>query len=246
MPGIFRSLFPKKKRPSGEKSESLQLLEQILGLEIEHPTIFERALRHRSTLASDQYASFDSYERLEFLGDAVLDLIAAEILYEMYPRKDEGFLTKMRAKLVRGETLAHFSSVLGLESLMEIGERSKQMKLSVSMLADVFESIIAAIYITSGYAEAYRFVKGVYQEHVDFDDLLNTTDNFKSALLEYTQAEKMPLPQYDLISESGPGHNKTFEVQVTVGEQTLGTGIGKSKKKAEQLAAEEALQHLMG
>lgn len=242
---FFRSLFSRKKKPSVEKNDTLRTLETILGFEISRPDIFERALRHRSTLASDQYAAFDSYERLEFLGDAVLDLIAAEILYEKFPRKDEGFLTKMRAKLVKGETLAQFSEDLGLASLMEIGERSKQMKLSVSMLADVFESVIAAIYITAGYAEAYRFVKKVYQDHVDFDALLNTTDNFKSALLEYTQAEKMPLPHYELISESGPGHNKTFEVKVVVGEQILGTGSGKSKKKAEQVAAEAALQTLL-
>lgn len=245
MPAFLRRLFPSKKKPSVEKNETLLALEKILGMEVTQPKIFEKALRHRSTLASDQYASFDSYERLEFLGDAVLDLIAAEILYDKYPRKDEGFLTKMRAKLVKGETLAQFSTALGLESLMEIGERSKQMTLSVSMLADVFESIIAAIYITSGYAEAYRFVNRVYHDHIDFDTLLNTMDNFKSALLEYTQAERMPLPVYELVSESGPGHNKTFEVKVVVGDRVLGTGTGKSKKKAEQVAAEVALQTLI-
>ena len=127
---------------------------------------------------------------------------------------------------------------------MEIGETKSNTKISKSILADVFESIIAAIYITSGYPKAFQFVEHVYDQHVDFNDLVNTVDNHKSALLEYTQAQRLPLPQYRLVSESGPGHNRTFEVKVVVGNDELGVGVGKSKKKAEQLAAEVALQVL--
>lgn len=242
---FLRSLFSKKGKDSVGKTERIVELEHILGFTISNPDLFERALRHRSMLSQEQYAKFDSYERLEFLGDAVLDLIAAEILFEKYPTKDEGFLTKIRAKLVRGETLAEFSVKLGFEQLMEMGERSKSMKISKSILADAFESIIAAIYITKGYQTAFEFVRRVYKKHVNFDSLVHTVDNYKSALLEYTQAERLPLPHYELISESGPGHNRTFEVKVLVGDQELGTGVGKSKKKAEQLAAEVALQSLV-
>jgi len=179
---------------------------------------------------------------LEFLGDAVLDLIAAEILFNQYPEKDEGFLTKVRAKLVRGETLSDFSRKLGISDLMELGERNSATKVSKSILADAFESIIAAIYITKGYDDAYQFVDRVIKENLVITELINTVDNYKSALLEYAQAEKMSIPRYELIKESGPGHNRTFEVEVLIGDEQLGTGIGKSKKKAEQKAAKEALK----
>lgn len=241
----FRLFFSKKKEDAPELNERLKKLEGIIGLTIDDPSLFLRALRHRSILANEEYEIYDSYERLEFLGDAVLDLIAAEILFKKYPKKDEGFLTKIRAKLVRGETLSIFSKDLGLEKLMELGEKSANVILSKSILADVFESIIAAIYITYGYEQAYGFVNRIFDTYIDFDDLVHTVDNHKSALLEYTQAQKLPLPRYELVSEFGPGHNRTFKVKVMVGNRELGIGEGKSKKKAEQVAAELALKALL-
>lgn len=246
MPDWFRSLFTKKNKSdiSPELKSRIEKLERIVGFQIDDPSLFLKALRHRSTLSQEQYQTYDSYERLEFLGDAVLDLIAAEILFNQYPEKDEGFLTKVRAKLVRGETLSDFSMKLGIEDLMELGERNGNTEVSKSILADAFESIIAAIYITKGYRHAYEFVDRVIVENLIIKELINTLDNYKSALLEYAQAEKMPVPRYELINESGPGHNRTFEVKVLIGENQLGTGIGKSKKKAEQKAAREALKSI--
>jgi ribonuclease-3 len=246
MPDWFRSLFTKKNKSdiSPELKSRIEKLERIVGFQIDDPSLFLKALRHRSTLSQEQYQTYDSYERLEFLGDAVLDLIAAEILFNQYPEKDEGFLTKVRAKLVRGETLSDFSMKLGIEDLMELGERNGNTEVSKSILADAFESIIAAIYITKGYRHAYEFVDRVIAENLIIKELINTLDNYKSALLEYAQAEKMPVPRYELINESGPGHNRTFEVKVLIGENQLGTGIGKSKKKAEQKAAREALKSI--
>ncbi|MEP0008501.1 MAG: ribonuclease III [Balneola sp.] len=245
MPTWLRSLFKKKDQSIDQvKNERLLQLERIIGFEIDDPSLFLRALRHRSTLANEQYSSHDSYERLEFLGDAVLDLIAAEVLFEKFPTANEGFLTKSRAKLVKGETLAKFSIKLGIEDLLELGERSDQVSISKSILADVFESIIAAIYITKGYANAFMFVSEVFEKQVDFKKLVNQVDNFKSALLEYTQAEKMSLPSYKVVSESGPGHDKVFEIMVVVDGKELGTGQGRSKKSAEQEAAKVALKTL--
>lgn len=246
MPQWFRSLFSKKKKSdlSPELKSRIEKLERIVGLQIDDPSLFLKALRHRSTLSQEQYETYDSYERLEFLGDAVLDLIAAEILFNDYPEKDEGFLTKVRAKLVRGDTLSSFSKELGLEELMELGERNGGGKISKSILADAFESIIAAIYITKGYRQAYQFVDRVIKNNLVIEELINTVDNYKSVLLEYAQAQKMPIPQYELISESGPGHNRTFRVKVMIGENEYGQGKGKSKKKAEQRAAKQALKEL--
>jgi ribonuclease-3 len=246
MANWFRSLFAKEKKSdlSPELQNRIQKLERIVGFQIDNPSLFLKALRHRSTLSSVQYESFDSYERLEFLGDAVLDLIAAEILFNNYPEKDEGFLTKVRAKLVRGDTLSTFSTELGIEELMELGERGNQTKISKNILADAFESIIASIYITKGYKQAYNFVDRVIKENLEVEELINTVDNYKSALLELAQANKMSIPVYELISESGPGHNRTFKVKVLVDDRELGTGKGKSKKKAEQKAAKQALKEL--
>ncbi|HAH51416.1 MAG TPA: ribonuclease III [Balneola sp.] len=245
MPAWLRSLFKKKDQSKDQvKNERLLQLERIIGLKIDDPSLFLKALRHRSTLANDQYSSHDSYERLEFLGDAVLDLIAAEVLFEKFPTANEGFLTKSRAKLVKGETLAKFSEELGIEELLELGERSEQLTISKSILADVFESIIAAIYITKGYPSAFLFVSKVFEDQVDFQKLVNQVDNFKSALLEFTQAEKMSLPDYKVISESGPGHDKVFEIMVYVDNKELGVGHGRSKKIAEQAAAKVALKTL--
>ncbi|MEX0721847.1 MAG: ribonuclease III [Balneolaceae bacterium] len=245
MPQWFRSLFEKKTDLSPELKSRIESLERIVGFKINDPSLFLKALRHRSTLSQEKYQTYDSYERLEFLGDAVLDLIAAEILFNEYPTKDEGFLTKIRAKLVRGETLSDLSKKLGLEKLMELGERSGNIKVSKNILADALESIIAAIYITKGYPHAYQFVNGVIKKHLILEELVKVMDNYKSALLEYTQANKLPLPNYISVSESGPGHNRTFEVKVVVGEKELGKGSGKSKKKAEQEAAKVALEEIL-
>jgi ribonuclease-3 len=245
MPSWFRSLFNKKdQRTDQTKTERILELERIIGLEINDPSLFLRALRHRSTLSNDQYATHDSYERLEFLGDAVLDLIASEILFEKFPQANEGFLTKSRAKLVKGDTLAKFSAELGIEDILELGERSDQLSISKSILADVFESVVAAIYITKGYPNAFLFVSKVFEDQVDFKKLVHQVDNFKSALLEYTQANKMSLPDYKVVSESGPGHEKVFEIKVSVDSKELGSGQGKSKKRAEQEAAKVALKTL--
>lgn len=252
MSGWFKSLFSHKKESEinpelkTELKLRLEKLERIIGISIDDPSLFLKALRHRSTLSQDKYQAYDSYERLEFLGDAVLDLIAAEILFNNYPEKDEGFLTKVRAKLVRGETLADLSKNLGLEELMELGERGNENGngISSSILADAFESIIAAIYLTRGYQDAYNFVERVINNNLKITDLINKVDNYKSALLELAQAQKMTIPVYKLINESGPGHNRTFEVKVVIDDQEFGKGKGKSKKKAEQKAAKQALRIL--
>ncbi len=174
----------------------------------------------------------------------MLDLISAELLFQKYPEEDEGFLTKTRAKMVRGETLSNLSKDLGIESLLEFTDTKGGVTKSKGILADIFESMIAAIYITEGYKVTFEFVRKVYEEHLNFDELSQINDNFKSTLLEYAQANKMSLPEYRVVDENGPGHNRTFKVEVSIGAEVFGKGTGKSKKKAEQEAARNALQIL--
>lgn len=224
----------------------LNRLEKILGIKITQPALFEQALRHRSIIENNSYELYDSYERLEFLGDAVLDLIVTEIIFQRFPTEDEGFLTKLRAKAVRGDSLALLATKLDLNVMIEVGERAagQGVEYSKAVLADIFESIVAAIYLTNGYKTAYRFVERVMDEHLDFEKTVLAIDNYKSLLLEYSQSQRKEMPKYRVLAEDGPGHNKTFEVMVSVNDVDLGTGRGKSKKEAEQLAAKKALQKL--
>lgn len=226
--------------------ERFKFLEKILGFSItpKYYKLFERALRHRSIVDNDKYESFETYERLEFLGDAVLDLIVTEILFEKFPKENEGFLTKLRAKIVRGDTLYELAQKLELSKYLEIGDRAsgQGIELSKSVLSDVYEALIAAIYISNGYKTAYQFVESNIEKFLDLKDVVNNIDNYKSVLMEYSQSMKMKLPKYSIISEQGPGHNKTFHVAVFIENKKLGEGTGKSKKQAEQQAAKEALR----
>ena len=243
----IRSYFSSSKSSiPAEHKQRLKELERIIDTKVDDPFLFIRALRHRSILADDSFISTDSYERLEFLGDAVLDLIVTEIIFDQFPKENEGFLTKMRAKLVKGDALAEYARELGLSDLLVIGERAQGqgIEFSKSVLADVFEALIGAIYIDRGYQKASFFVNGVIKQYVDFESIIDTLDNHKSLLLEYAQANKMEIPTYEIISESGPGHDKTFEVRVLVDNKEMGHGKGKSKKAAEQRAARVALASL--
>lgn len=213
-----------------------------LGFEPAQPELFRRALRHRSVVDSSGVQAHETYERLEFLGDAVLDLVITEILFAAYPERNEGFLTKLRARLVKGETLGPLARKLNLVEHIEVGDRSMEqgVELSRSVLADVFEALVGAIYLSEGYETVFRFIEETYREHLDMDELSVTVDNFKSELLEWTQARRKPYPDYRVLKESGPGHDKTFVIGVFIDGKQMGSGEGKSKKRAEQDAAQEA------
>lgn len=243
----IRSYFtPSQKEVSAEHRERIIKLQRIIDTEINDPFLYIRALRHRSILADENYSVADSYERLEFLGDAVLDLIVTEIIFQKYPAENEGFLTKLRAKLVKGDALAGYATELNLSDLLVLGERARGqgIEFSKSVLADVFEALVGALYMDRGYDATFRFVGFVINSYVDFDEVTDTLDNYKSLLLEFAQAQKYAIPEYEVVSEEGPGHNKTFEIRVIVNNREMGKGRGKSKKEAEQRAAREALQQL--
>ncbi|MFU8812480.1 MAG: ribonuclease III [Balneolaceae bacterium] len=244
----LRHLFRKQSDELPDTSDRLRKLSEILGIELSESDqqLFLQALRHKSIIDSEQYAAHETYERLEFLGDAVLDLIISELLYSRYPKEDEGFLTKARSKLVKGETLAFLARKLELYMVLEIGDQASRhdITLSKGILSDQFESVIGALYLTKGYEQTSAIVKSVYNKHVNIPDLLSTADNHKSLLMERMQFEKRPLPVYEVLMETGPGHDKTFDISVRVGDTVLGRGKGKSKKEAEQAAARHALKNL--
>ena len=236
--------FFKKKSLDKTSSSIIAQLEKKIGTKITRPELFLKALRHRSYIIEKKLESTESYEQLEFLGDAVLDLIVSDIIFERYDNQDEGFMTQLRSKLVKGEHLAKLGGYLELETIIQVGNRVKNQGIeqSKSVQADIFEAIIGALYKDIGYDKTYRFVSSLFDRYIDLDSLIASKDNYKSILLEYAQANKMAVPEYEVIDESGPGHDKTFRVQVIVNGEICGQGIGKNKKKAEQLAAREALQ----
>ncbi len=224
-----------------------QTLETIVASPIRNEVLFATALTHRSAIDFLDKEKFISNERLEFLGDAVLDLVIAEHVYKRYPDFDEGALTKLRSQLVNAKILAHYAKQFGLGTLLIVSESAEQngVRESETALADAFEALIGAVYLDSGYHKARTFLEATMLEHTNFAALIDSDQNFKSALLEYAQGERLSLPYYFVISEDGPPHKKVFTVGVRLGDEVLGEGSGKSKKAAEQLAAKEAFTKLM-
>lgn len=236
-----------RKRQLDEVSrKKIEFIEKVADCRISHPLLFLRALRHRSKLVESNMRHNESYEQLEFLGDAVLDLIVTEIIFEKFETRNEGFMTQMRSRIVKGETLAKFSIQLNLAEIIEVGDRVKDqgIQFSTSILADIFEAIVGALYIDCGYPTAAAFVRKLIFESVELELLEQKRDNYKSILLEYTQSKKMATPVYHIASMSGPDHDRTFEILVILGEDSYGKGVGKNKKKAEQLAAQQTLEML--
>ncbi|HYW33911.1 MAG TPA: ribonuclease III [Balneolaceae bacterium] len=242
----LRAYLEDQPNPGPEYRDKIEALEEIIDASIDNPFLFIRALRHRSSLNDGKHDQTDSYERLEFLGDAVLDLIVSEIIFDLFPQEDEGFLTKLRAKLVNRDALAKYAKKLGLGPLIIVGDRSQGqgIEYSKSALSDVFESLIGAIYINKGYDKAAGFASTIIEQCMDVKELTTTLENYKSMLLEYAQAQKMTIPRYEVVEEMGPGHDKTFRIRAIVDEKERGQGVGKSKKEAEQKAARQALIHL--
>lgn len=205
--------------------------------------LIERALTHRSALAEGVPAS---NERLELLGDAVLGLIVTETLYHLFPQHTEGTLSRARALVVSRRTLAQVARQLGIDQMIRLGagEEAQGGRQRSSILADAMEAIIAAVYLQCGIEEARRFVLRVLGEVIRKSPHFAYAHDYKSRLQEKTHALLKQTPEYCVISETGADHDKTFCVQVHLGETVLGTGTGKSKKEAEQAAARKALTKL--
>lgn len=203
------------------------------------------ALTHRSFSASDA-RSVDNNQRLEFLGDAVLQLIITLELYQRYAEHDEGPLTKARAQLVNRRTLAALAKDIDLGSclLMSRGEEISGGRERPSALADAFEAIVGAVFIDAGYDRTKEFVLKCFSAHFGELQILPNLENPKGELQEYLQIQSNQPPHYELLNVSGPDHDRSFECAVIHSEKELGRGTGKSKKEAEFNAAAEALTNI--
>ncbi|HEY3398290.1 MAG TPA: ribonuclease III [Armatimonadota bacterium] len=207
-------------------------------------SLLRQAFSHPSYVREHQQPAASSNQRLELLGDAVLDLIIAEYLYEHYPEDPEGELTRHKAALVRKSTLAQVAGGLGLGDMLLLGRGEEETggRRKASLLADAMEALIGAIYLAGEWPAAREFVL------TQFGPLLRQeahTDDFdyKSQLQEAVQSYVKALPVYETVRTTGPPHERMFEAEVRFGEQLLGRGEGHSKRGAEQRAAQEALEH---
>lgn len=210
---------------------------------------FVTALTHRSFIKVRKDAlkpGLVSNERLEFLGDAVLDLVVAEYLYKNFPLNEEGDLTKFRSILVNKRFLAERAKVLKLnEFILASYTALKSIEEGYdAILADAYEAVIGAIFLDSGYTAAKEFINEEIFVKLDVKWLDQFDENHKSKFLEYAQAHTDFIPEYNVIKQEGPEHNKLFTVEVYLNNRSLGIGKGKSKKQAEQEAAKNALQNL--
>lgn len=239
--------------PSDSSNPSRSLTKEHVAALTELPVndlaLYQLALTHRSYMrgrSSIRPAPSATNERLEFLGDALLGFLAAEHLYEHYGEQNEGYLTRLRAKLVNGRALARYAERLELGRYIRMSENmaASQGRQNATILADAFEALIGAVYLDHGLAAARRFVRHTVLGEIDLEVLAARDENFKSLLLEYVQADGNAQPEYRIVHEEGPSHDKTFTAEVVLEGEPLGRGTAGSKKKAEQEAAAQALTRL--
>ncbi len=228
--------------PSG--SERARNSASLLGFHFRDPSLLDHALVHRSYCNEHGLDASDSYERLEFLGDAVLELIISDRLYDQFPDADEGQLTKARSSLVRGKVLAGVARRLGLGEILKVGQgvESSGGRDQDSVLAATFEAVIAAVYLDQGLEAVREFVcRNLAAELADIAKLGAPPENPKSQLQELLQGHGLPPPTYRSAGREGPDHSPMFRVEAVVSNRVIGRGEGGRKSDAEKAAAEDAL-----
>ena len=223
----------------------MQKLEEKIGYRFRDPELLLTALTH-SSFANERHGDCRSYERLEFLGDSILGYVTAEFLYRHEPRLPEGRMTRLRAELVCEQSLHQTALRLDLGEYMRLGRGEEHTggRQRPSILADMVESVIAALYLDSGgLEEPRRFIMAQILQGVEIGETHRSAD-YKTELQELVQRRADQHIAYELIGESGPDHNKLFSFRVTINGESAGEGSGRTKKEAEQMAACEALRKL--
>lgn len=234
LPFLRKGLLPKDQKEFASK------LQKITGLVPRNFPVYVLALTHSSFLNKEDIES-ESNERLEFLGDAILDAVVAEFLFKKFPYKNEGFLTEMRSRIVKRETLNMIGKSIGLEELVKVGIGSKTNK---SILGNALEALIGAVYLDYGYLKTYKFLEiKLIKPFIDLDELISTTDNYKSLLLEWGDKHNKEIV-FEIAEEIKHKSYTEFKAVVLINGKKKSSGVAKSKKKAEQAAAEVACERL--
>ena len=222
----------------------VKVLKNLLGFVPGNLSLYRMAFRHKSVAQNVKKGVKNSNERLEFLGDAVLGCVVAEVLFKLYPYEDEGFLTELRSKIVNRANLNQLARKLGFEKIIEFDNRLLNSSRQGSLLGDAFEALVGAVYLDKGYNFTKSFlVNHIIKSHVDIHQLEQTETNFKSKLIEWCQRHGKDI-SFDLVGNQDGENSKLFSVQVIIEGEVMGTGKEYSKKNAEKLAAEKACEAL--
>ena len=218
-------------------SVSKEQIETLIGTKIKDLSLYQKAFTHKSASADE------SFETLEFMGDSVLGFVITKFLFDKYEKRQEGFLTKARTKLVRSETLADIALKLGLDTMVLMDEKGMRNKWNTNpkILEDVFEALVGAIYMDLGLLHAKQFVLRIYQDpkYVDLNCIM-IDDNYKDHLMKYCQVNNLPLPEYRVIAHE----DGVFFIDAYINNNYAGRGYAKTKKQAEQNAAMIFFQQL--
>jgi ribonuclease-3 len=241
LPTFLRRLFLQR-----GKLQSHRELEKKLGYRFVNLELLSRALTHRSYIHTPENEDMRANERLEFLGDSVLGMVTSRFLFEHFPDKSEGDLTKLKSTLVSEANLSQIAKSISLGQHLNLSEEEEKSggRERNSIVSDAYEAVIGAVFLDGGLAPVERMIKNqILKRYLEI-----TTDrafhNYKGELLEYMQALGLGLPRYDLLEEKGPDHEKRFTIAASVKGRQLGRGTGKNKKEAEQGAARMALENI--
>ncbi|MES2836210.1 MAG: ribonuclease III [Bacteroidota bacterium] len=227
--------FSKYLFSNADDKQLLQALKLLLGFYPKNLLLYKQAFRHKSVASQIRNDFKDSNERLEYLGDAVLGSIVAEYLFTKYPYKNEGFLTKLRSRMVSRQSISALSSKMGIERFIQVSSDSQPSK---TINGNALEALIGAVYLDVGYNKTKQFIlKRIVSNHMDMDEIEHTDKDFKSKVVEWVQREKKTL-KFEVVEEKGKNHEKYYIVNVIINEVVEGFGEGKSKKAAEQHASE--------
>jgi ribonuclease III len=225
-------------------SDFLALLEEKIGYEFSKTELVIQSLTHKS-YSNEQSGAVAHNERLEFLGDAVLELAVSDWVYHRYPEIPEGGLTRLRAEVVSEKGLCSVAKTLDLGAGLRLGKGEEKSggRGKPSLLSDALEAVLGAVYQDGGFASAYRVVEKLFSSVISQSANLSYGSDYKTCLQERFQALHNCLPEYHLVETSGPDHDRLFTIEVRFDNQLLGRGSGPSKKGAEQKAAAAALDH---
>jgi ribonuclease-3 len=221
-------------------NKNYEKLQKIIGYKFNNLVVLMTALTHKSYAVETFAKSYN--ERMEFLGDSILSAVVAEILYARYPYESEGKLSQLKAQIVSSHNLSVWAQKIDLGCYIFLGkseDRKKEARHREGLLCDVFEAIVGAIYLDSCLENVKKFVLKFFNEQ---EEIVIT--DYKSKLQEIAQSVCKKLPEYKIVKEFGPDHNKKFEVAVYLNDNLLGKGTGNSKKKAQQFAAEQAMKNI--
>lgn len=222
-----------------------QQIARISGFVPKELFLYKLSMTHASLVRQnndDSQPAMECNERLEYLGDSVLDTVVADYLFKIYPLKDEGFLTEMRSKIVNRKSLNQICKDLGLSEMIQHNQHGSS---NGSMHGDALEAFVGAVYLDLGYKLASKFIcRRILEPHVNLIEVENQIISHKNKLIEYVQKERLGILEFDLLAEKGEGPRKVFRMQAKVGDKKLGIGEGRNKKTAEQRASMDALQRL--